>query len=318
MFTRSPNYKSETGDRDSLIPNLNYSSYEDLIVFEFIGKLFAEALHTGNKLDIDLCSFIWKSLTNEPLDVSDLRSVDLMFVNSLDSIKSSAASLSPEIFEDAFCEFPFSTTLDGGKVVDLNDLPSSLCGINAVTDEVVQREKEKDEKEQKEKEKLLTHANHMKFCTLSLHAHLHAFDKQLSAIKSGFFGSFPKGLAEMMGWKELREAVCGEKGFNIDRLKAAANIPPSESVKFFWEALESFTPDQRSKFLRFCTGNARLPDNIRFSVFWLNNAPLSNLPVSHTCSYQVDLPLYTSTKVKEIIILIKFFFFLFFFKQILL
>ncbi len=70
-----------------------------------------------------------------------------------------------------------------------------------------------------------------------------------------------------------------------------------------WQALESFSGDERAAFLRFVWGRSRLPLTRQafsqtFSVQGFGREPADNfLPVSHTCFFSLELPRYSSLEV---------------------
>jgi E3 ubiquitin-protein ligase HUWE1 len=78
----------------------------------------------------------------------------------------------------------------------------------------------------------------------------------------------------------------------------------SEVIKWFWEVLESFTPEKKANFIQFVTGTSKVPlegfkslkgiggQVQRFQIHKVYNEKL--LPTSHTCLNQLELPEYTS------------------------
>ena len=72
-------------------------------------------------------------------------------------------------------------------------------------------------------------------------------------------------------------------------------------VEWLWKALASFTPKQKACFLRFVWGQSRLPASFRtekMKVILLNKSkPDEAFPESHTCFFEISIPLYTSEKL---------------------
>jgi hypothetical protein len=76
-------------------------------------------------------------------------------------------------------------------------------------------------------------------------------------------------------------------------------------VQWFWEALRSFSPEQRAQLLQWTTGHARVPvqgfshlmgrDGV-LRRFTLTSVELSQAvyPRAHTCFNRIDIPLYES------------------------
>lgn len=80
-------------------------------------------------------------------------------------------------------------------------------------------------------------------------------------------------------------------------------------VRFFWETLESFTNEQRLRFIRFAWGQERLPltdaeyaaRNVRLLIKpWMLRGPVDRaLPLADTCFFNLALPPYTSLSVTK-------------------
>jgi hypothetical protein len=62
-------------------------------------------------------------------------------------------------------------------------------------------------------------------------------------------------------------------------------------VKLFWEAMESFSHEERRKFLMFVWGRSRLPDAAwKFTQRFTIGATYRPWPESHSCFFKIDLP----------------------------
>lgn len=108
---------------------------------------------------------------------------------------------------------------------------------------------------------------------------------------------------------ELEKLVCGQAHIDIDTLRFMAvyegYAPSDRVIQQFWQCLESFTMEERAKFLFFVSGKVRLPSNIsewdrRFKITQCPAAhrqPDKYLPISHACFNSLELPAYTSYEV---------------------
>lgn len=77
-----------------------------------------------------------------------------------------------------------------------------------------------------------------------------------------------------------------------------------EVIRFFWEVMATFTPEQKRNFLRYAWGRSRLPrgrwptnyrgQQVKFKIVPQNRD--SGLPLAHTCFFTIELPKY---KTKE-------------------
>jgi len=100
--------------------------------------------------------------------------------------------------------------------------------------------------------------------------------------------------------------VCGSPYIDISILKENAVYedvdPEEEHIIYFWQVLEEFDSDQRSKFLQFVWARTRLPS----SGFLLMNfkiqksrkdEPDKYLPTTQTCFFSISLPTYSSLEL---------------------
>ena len=70
----------------------------------------------------------------------------------------------------------------------------------------------------------------------------------------------------------------------------ACTAQDSRACKWFFNALQSFTGEERSKFIRFAWGRSRLPKGASWDKpFKLTkkNGGDAQLPIAHTCFFQV-------------------------------
>jgi len=96
--------------------------------------------------------------------------------------------------------------------------------------------------------------------------------------------------SESLDFASLREAASYEDGFDAD----------SEQVQWLWEAVDSFSPDDKKRFLQFATGTHRAPirglGSLNF-VLSCAGADSDRLPSAHTCFNHMLVPRY-ATKEK--------------------
>ena len=74
--------------------------------------------------------------------------------------------------------------------------------------------------------------------------------------------------------------------------------PGDKTIKLFWKVMESFTDDERSRYVRFAWGRSRLPSA---TGLWTSkhkltrrSGPEKQLPIAHTCFFSVEMPVYTT------------------------
>jgi len=68
-----------------------------------------------------------------------------------------------------------------------------------------------------------------------------------------------------------------------------------------WEVLSELTQEEKALFCRFAWGRSRMPERcagVKMIVELVSLRPgVGQLPVSHTCFFQLDLPRYTSKEM---------------------
>eukprot|EP00457_Paulinella_chromatophora_P001529 gb/GEZN01001531.1/.p1 GENE.gb/GEZN01001531.1/~~gb/GEZN01001531.1/.p1 ORF type:complete len:768 (-),score=240.41 gb/GEZN01001531.1/:611-2914(-) len=159
----------------------------------------------------------------------------------------------------------------------------------------------------------ITFQNREEFCRLFEEYRLHEFDLQLEAMRTGLATIVPVQLLGLFTPQELELMVCGTKQIDIAYLKAHTvykdGLSPNDThIQYFWQAMESFSQEERQRFVRFCWGRNRLP--LRAEDFvqklklcsagemrdWREDEGSSpnGLPVSHTCFFSLELPRYRS------------------------
>lgn len=103
-------------------------------------------------------------------------------------------------------------------------------------------------------------------------------------------------------WKHLHDAVLGQENLNIHDWKSFTDIHPLEArtspvVIWFWEFVETLTPDDKFKLFFWWTsyrvlpngGWRKMPQRLQINI----KSDTTRLPVAHTCSFEIDLPSYT-------------------------
>ena len=265
LFIRSPNQSQDSSNvfRDTYIPNPSCSLKDK---YFFVGQLMGAMFRSQETLVLSLSQFVWKKLVGEPVSwTRDFISVDSAEVKFMDSIESMSREKFEESFEGAL---KFTTVLSDGETIPL------VSGGA---------------------EKLVTFNNRMEYCKMVKEKRMNENNSQIASIREGLVSVIPAELLCLLTWQELELRVCGNPEISIEALKKSARYDSSlsensPSVKIMWEALEKFSVDDRSRFLRFITGRRRLPCTI-----FIDSADSdSKLPTSATCSNTLFLPKYCS------------------------
>ena len=268
LFIRSPNQSQDSSNvyRDTYIPNPSCSLNDK---FVFVGQFMGAMFRSQESLVLSLSQFVWKKLVGEPVSwTRDFISVDSAEVKFIDSIETMTEEKFKESFEGAL---KFTTVLSNGETVPL------LQGGA---------------------EKMVTYENRVDYCKMVKEQRMNENNVQINAIRDGLISVIPTELLSLLTWQELELKVCGNPEVSVEALKKSARYDSSLSessqpVKIMWDALERFSNNDRSRFLRFITGRRRLPCTIFIDA---SDNDTSKLPTSATCSNTLYLPKYSSVE----------------------
>ena len=215
------------GVQRSYLLNPSARSQVHIEMFKFLGILIGVAIRTGSPLALNLAEPVWKQLSGECLSFEDIMGVDRGFLPKLNYIRE----------------------------LDLNeegsDMPFTVLSSDNVEIQLVENYSK------------ISSENRGEYLKLALKYRLHEFDQQIAAVREGMAKVVPVPLLIFFSSFELETMVCGSPQIPVDSLKAITsykNVDVNEPlVRWFWDVLEDFTSLERSLFLRFVWGRARLP-----------------------------------------------------------
>ena len=215
------------GAQKSFILNPLARSQIHMDMFKFLGILIGIAIRTGSPLALNLAEPVWKQLSGSLLALEDIIEIDRGFLPRMNYIRELD-------FCDEFSELAFNVVSSANTEMQLGDKHSKISPEN------------KDE-----------------YLDLVLDYRLHEFDQQIAAVREGMSNVVPVPFLIFYAGIELETMVCGSPDIPVDSLKAITsykNVDVSEAIViWFWEIMEEFTGLERSLFLRFVWGRARLP-----------------------------------------------------------
>ncbi|KAF1320211.1 Hect e3 ubiquitin ligase, partial [Globisporangium splendens] len=255
-----------------------------LQMFEFLGKLMGVVLRSKQYLSLNVASIIWKKLVGEKLHIDDLAAVDSMIVNSMTKMRTiDTYGVTEEMFEDIVLE-TFTTLSSDNRVVALKPHGQSTT---------------------------VTFANRCEYADLVEQYRLQEFDLQIAVLLRGISKVVPAKLLSCFTGIELELMVCGTPEIDVDLLARCTEYSScsahDEHIVWFWQVLRSFSHEERSAFLRFVWGRSRLPANEKefpqffklqsFSKAQPGRSMDAYLPISHTCFFSVEMPIYSSEQV---------------------
>ncbi|XP_035381674.1 probable E3 ubiquitin-protein ligase HERC1 isoform X2 [Electrophorus electricus] len=277
LLIPSPNATAEVGyNRDRFLLNPSACLEEHLLQFKFLGILMGVAIRTKKPLDLHLAPVVWKQLCCVPLTLEDLEEVDLLYVQTLNSILHLEDSgITEQNFHEMIPLDSFVGQSADGKMVPI------IPGGNSIP---------------------LTFSNRKEYVERAIEYRLHEIDRQVAAVREGMSWIVPVPLLSLLTARHLEQMVCGLPEISVDVLKKVVRYREVEEqqqlVQWFWQTLEEFSNEERMLFMRFVSGRSRLPANTadisqRFQIMKVDR-PYDSLPTSQTCFFQLRLPPYSS------------------------
>ena len=269
---------------DSFVPNPAHRTPLALSMLEFLGRMLGLSLRSKAALSFAFPSLVWKALVGERPRGDDLLMMDTAYAEWLRSVRECDADLvnglprtpitTQEAFAAAFPDLRFCVTGTDGKEVEL------VPGGRGMP---------------------VTFASRARFADAAEHFRLHEFDTQLAAIRRGLANMVPIRALSLFTWQECEVLVAGSADVDVAVLKKNTEYEGSYSkddpvVHRFWRAMAAMTGEERSLYLRFVWGRARLPGE---GTHWSHTiSEMSGgdkvLPLAHTCFCTIDLPRYTT------------------------
>lgn len=152
----------------------------------------------------------------------------------LRDIRTHGESLDPAAFNDVV-EEKFSTYLSNGEVAE-------LCPDGA--------------------EKAVTHDNYKEWIDLVTKVRLSEANKQIEWVKEGINHIIDLKILQFLTWEELEVRACGVKDVETEKLKNISlyNVDKDHAmITMFWKMFETFSQDERRKYLKFVWGRTKIP-----------------------------------------------------------
>lgn len=269
FFVRTPNHGNvdASNNRDMYVPNPQCTEFHK---YEWIGKIMGACLRGKESLVLSLPPFIWKMLSGQEVTWSkDFVAIDEMEVKLMESM----VSMDKESFDAYFGEERnWTCRLSNGTQVPLKPGGADIS---------------------------LAYSDCLEYARLVQETRMNESKEQVQAIQRGILQVVPQAVLEMLTWHEFEKRVCGDPEISMEALRNYICLEELEQdenkVKYLWEALENFSNEDRSRFVRFVTGRRRLPAQIH--VYPGDQTDV--LPSSSTCANSLFLPSYSSAKMAE-------------------
>ncbi|EAA05201.4 AGAP011242-PA [Anopheles gambiae str. PEST] len=284
---------------------------EHLSYFHFVGRILGIAVFHNHVLDGGFTLPFYKQLLNKPITLSDIEDVDPDLHRSLTWILENNIT--------GIIDSTFSVENNSFGVLKVHELKPNGASI-AVTED-----------NKREYVKLYVNYRFMR-----------GIEQQFLALSKGFGELILSHLLRPFDERELELLISGISKIDVNDWKAntrlkqcTADTPqivwfwqvsstdlqlsmsedrlhvfnwlPFASC-FFWQIVESYSPEMRAQLLQFVTGSCRVPlQGFRalqgstgavgprlFTIHLTADVPLQNLPKAHTCFNRLDLPMYDS------------------------
>ncbi|XP_013778614.1 E3 ubiquitin-protein ligase TRIP12-like isoform X4 [Limulus polyphemus] len=277
--------------------------------FKLLGKFMAKALMDSRMLDIPMNLIFYKWLLGQE---GSLRSSDIQFIDPglvltyfkleeliVQKLKlEQDNTLTPQNLKKAI----ESLVLDGCLIEDLN-IDFTLPGYPHI------------ELRKGGRDIALTIHNLEEYLQLVSHWTLYeGVKRQMEAFKEGFESVFPIAQLQIFFPEELECLFCGSGSSRWDVKNLMECCRPdhgythdSRAIKFLFEILSNYNPEEQRRFLQFVTGSPRLPVGgfkslsppltIVRKTFDPNENQDDYLPSVMTCVNYLKLPDYTSIEV---------------------
>ena len=265
-FIRSPNQTQDTESlhRDAYTLNPSCQAWSQYV---WLGRLMGAMFRGKEKLPLAVSPFIWKRLVDQPVSWSDFSSVHTSEVNFVNTLLGQARDEFQSVYADSLT---FDTSLSDGTTVCFHS--GDAPGSSPVDFQTVPA-----------------------FCRWVKDARLKECDRQIREIRRGLCQVITEVVLSLLTWQELEVKVCGNPVITMDDLRKNLHFcdMKSDDATCLWSALESFSSEERSKFLRFVTGRRRLPASV---TVYPASEPMDSLPTSATCGSAIYLPEYSSAE----------------------
>lgn len=259
-------------------PDSESFHHNHLEYFRFIGRIVGMSLYHGSLIDASFSPIFYTTLLNKKISLEDIEKVDSEYYKNLSWICEN---------DPAELELDFTVTDRVlGKLVNIELIPN---GTNVpLTNE--------------NKDFYIEHIINWKF--------VRRVKGQMEALHRGFYDLIPKEAIVIFTENELEKLICGTQEIDVNDWKMNTNYSEGysskhQTIKFFWDLVQSFNNDMRAKLLQFVTGSSKVPMN-GFKNLYGSNGPLlfsiqkfgstDSLPRSHTCFNRLDLPPYECYK----------------------
>ncbi|CDJ51166.1 HECT type ubiquitin ligase, putative [Eimeria brunetti] len=236
LLLPSANSRGFGQDQDMWQVNPQAPSAARLAAYRVLGRLMGVVLRGRLSLGLNLSPMVWRPLVGLSPEPKDLEATDALAVQILKKVLAlDSDGFDARSFAEAF-SLSWCTTSASGAVVSLKE----GGGDTAVHWD--------------DRQLYVLHA---------LAFRLAEGQRQVAAVRQGLGDLVPLQIVDLLEPYQLQQLVCGSPSIDLQLLKSHTKYTgyteSDKQIKWFWEALESFSQAERQRFLRFVWGRSRLP-----------------------------------------------------------
>ena len=310
MFIKTPNNKHGLGSfRDKYIPNpdAKMKIYED--AYEFVGKLMASSIASGEALDLNLHPVVWSALLGNEISFFEYDNIDHTFYSLINNLEKELKIECEESEKEE--KDNITNSLDNNNnnkedeiIEEKKHNFQEMYNLNFV----IKNSNETDIELKPEGEKILVTLDNLKeYIDLSKKMRTTEFLSQMEFIKKGFYSVIPSSIFQHLYWRQLEELVCGKSNLDIKSFKKNTKYEgfneKDEVIEWFWNWLSKCDEHEQSLYLKFVSGRSRLPKdkNFKYNHIIAKNDYHSHdsFPNSSTCFFTLKLPVYKDKETLE-------------------
>ncbi|EAY04943.1 hypothetical protein TVAG_039950 [Trichomonas vaginalis G3] len=272
LFILSPNGRNHSGGmRDVYIPFSSLRPFTSRSLFYAVGVFIGIVIRNGYFQDFPFAPFVWKYLANEPLDKNDILCLDEHFANMANSL----VTINEHDFNKTYANMKWAVT-------DWDDSTNWL----------------------KSKDQIVGYNDIKNYLNMCVGARINSVKANLENMKRGFYDNLGFSNPSIFNSNLISYLAQGSRTVTTQAFKSITSMlaPTNQQERYFWEAVDRMTNEQRSLLLKFATTMTRIPNpaiNLGFKLFVNFEAQLSDssLPKASTCFNRLYLPLYSSSEV---------------------
>ncbi|UJR18238.1 hypothetical protein I4U23_005138 [Adineta vaga] len=297
LFILCPNGRTHSAsNQDCWIPNVfppNKSIPETFQKqYRFVGQLMGLATRKKHYLNVKFAPLLWKELLYEPITIHDIQAIDAQSFTLIHEVE--------QQIQQAMLFDTDANTFDIFNSV-LSEVHFEVVGSAQQTFELIPNGSQIP----------ITAENFSNYSFHYRQYRLNEFHRQIDYIRQGLHSVVPSYYLNIFTAKELEEAVCGKGYIDVELLKRNTTYGDGYNqnapvIDCFWKVMsEMFTEEQKKMLLVFAWGRSTLPirdedfsSKFKICKYHVQSDNIDHtLPRSHTCSFTIDLPEYSTLEI---------------------